>query len=87
MYREYDYEFECGVRVNMGGFLNNSQIGSFLAHWKVVFFENFLMEFIVCMYLKVCVWLDTQETLTGGGGGYFIHDDGHRIPRNDVLMV
>ncbi len=80
------------------------------------------------MYLKVYVWLDTQETHhrgwgclagriamhayqiglidtappcpgsplracvgtkggIGGGVGYFIHDDGHIIPRNDVLIV
>ncbi len=30
----------------------------FLANWEVVLFENFLKEFIVCMYLKICVWLD-----------------------------
>ncbi len=45
------------------------------------------MEFIVYMYLKVCVWLDTQETPHRERASYFIHDDGHMIPRNDVLVV
>ncbi len=35
------------------------------------------------MYL----WLDTQKTLIGGGTAYFIYDDGHIIPRNDLLIV
>ncbi len=34
----------------------------------------------------ICVWLHSQE-VTGSGPGYFIHDDGHMIPRNDVLIV
>ncbi len=38
------------------------------------------------MYLKVCMWLDTQETPHRDGAGYFIHDDEHTIPRNDVLI-
>ncbi len=55
--------------------MNNSKIEVFF--WPIgIFFEIFLMEFIVCMYLKVCVWLDTQEPLTGGEAGYFIRDDG-----------
>ncbi len=37
----------------------------FLANWEV-FFEIFLMEFIVCMYLKICVLVDTQGTLLWG---------------------
>ncbi len=28
-----------------------------------------------------------RKPFTGGGAGYFIHDSGHMIPRNDVLMV
>ncbi len=47
-----------------GGFLNNSQI-------EVLFFATFLMEFIVCMYQKVCVWLDTWETPRRSRGGLF----------------
>ncbi len=69
-------------------FLNNSQFEVFLSNWEVVFFLIFSMEFIVCMYLKVCVWLDTQKTpLTEGKAGYFIHNDGYMIPRNDVLVL
>ncbi len=26
-----------------------------------------------------------RKPLTGGGASYFIHDDEHMIPRNDVL--
>ncbi len=36
------------------------------------------------MYLKVCVWLNTQETPHRDGAGYFIHDDGHMIPTNSI---
>ncbi len=70
----------------MGGFLNNSQIEVYFGPLGS-FFDIFLMEFIVCMYLKVCVWLDPQETSRSGGMGYFIHDNGHIISRNDVLIV
>ncbi len=28
-----------------------------------------------------------RKPFTGDGTGYFIHDDGHMIPRNDVLIV
>ncbi len=69
----------------MFGFLNNSQIEFFFWPIGKLFFFNFLMEFIVCMYLKVCVWL--EETTHRGRVGYFIHDDGHMIPKNDVLVV
>ncbi len=60
-------------------------ISEFLANWSFFFgqlgscsfFENFLMEFIVCMYLKVCVWLDTQETPLRGRSRQFYPQDGH----------
>ncbi len=46
------------------------------------------MEFIVCMYPKICVWLDTQEVpYICGEAGYFVHDDECTIPGNDVLIV
>ncbi len=70
----------------MGGFLNNSQIETFLANWEVVVLEIFLMEFIVCMYWKVCVRLNAQET-PEGVADYFIHDDRQMIPKDDVLIV
>ncbi len=67
--------------------------GKFLTTHKLMFFfgqlEGFLKFFslVVRMYLKVCAWLDTQETPHTGGAGYIIHNDGHMIPRNDVLIV
>ncbi len=70
----------------MGGFLNNSQIEVFCGQLGSFFFEIFLIEFIVCTYLKVCEWLDVQET-PHRGRGYFIHDDRHMIPWNDLLIV
>ncbi len=32
------------------------------------------------MYLRVCVWLDTNKTPHRNGVGYFIDKDGHMIP-------
>ncbi len=74
-------------QMSMGGFLNNSQIEVFIAQLGSCSFLIFLMEFILYMYLKLCVWLDTQETPNGRWASYFIHNAGYKIPRNDVLIV
>ncbi len=74
----------------MNGFLNNSHIKVFFGSWEFVFFLIFLMEFIVCMYVPegMCMFGDTQETPYGAEwAGYFIHNDRHIIPKNDVLIV
>ncbi len=35
----------------------------------------------------MCMVGHTGNPSQGGGASYFIHDEGHTIPRNDVLIV
>ncbi len=72
----------------MGEFLNNSQTEVFLANWKVVLFFFYFSHGTYSMYVPEGMWMvGHMKSLIGSGVGYFIHNDGHTIPRNDVLIV
>ncbi len=58
----------------------------YIFYQKSFFFWKFLIEFIVCMNLKVCVWLDAQKSLPRGGL-FYPRRWTYMIPRNDVLIV
>ncbi len=72
----------------MGELWNNLQIEVFLANWEVAFFESFL-SVIYSMYVieGMCMIGHPGNLLWEGGAGYFMHNDGHITPRNDVLIV
>ncbi len=77
-----------GAKQSVGGFLNNSRIEVFF--WpirKLLVFLNFSHGMYSIYVLEGMCIVRHRKSFIGSGAAHFIHNNGHMIPRNGVLIV
>ncbi len=68
----------------MGDSTHKAKIESIFLLKLSHFFENFFMEFVVGIYLKVCTWLFPQKGTTMT---FIVHDDGNMSHEEGLLVI